>query len=184
MPPRYRAGFLRRALDFVLVVRRVAARQVDFVEERVRPVFAAIGFGADAVFEPAVASRFEGDCSGVDGLGSGYGEAGEERFEGDHVGGWVGVVGVWSWGSWFDGQERSRSLYSIEQKEKMRSRDRGSDGSRYIYIYICSIITFSTYGHDGSIRTTARVNVNHDPEYSSTKKSQDRHVISQNVGTQ
>ena len=90
MPPRHRAGFFRRALDFVLAVRRVAAREVDFVEERVRPVFAAVGFGAEAVFEPAVASRFEGDCWVVDGLGCGCGEAGEERFEGDHV----GVVGV------------------------------------------------------------------------------------------
>lgn len=69
----------------MLGVRRVAARQVDFVEERIRPVFAAVGFGADAVLEPAVASGFESARWGIDGLGCGYGEAGEEGFEGDHL---------------------------------------------------------------------------------------------------
>lgn len=68
----------------MLGVCRVAARQVDFVEEGVCPVFAAVGFRADAVFEPAVASGFESARWGVDGLGCGYSEAGEEGFEGDH----------------------------------------------------------------------------------------------------
>jgi len=60
---------------------------VDFVEERVRPVFAAVGFGADAVLEPAVASGFESARWGFDGLGCGYGEAGDKGFDGEHVGG-------------------------------------------------------------------------------------------------
>lgn len=73
-------------------MRRVAAREVDFVEEWVGPVFAAVGFSAEVAFEPAVASRLESvACRGIDGLGcgeDGQGHAGEDRFEGDHFGGW------------------------------------------------------------------------------------------------
>jgi len=92
-------------------VRGVAARQVDFLEEGVGEVFAAVGFCAATVFEPAEVAFFEGAacvCRGVDvdGLGGGEeeeGEGGEEGFEGDHfwlccwglfVGGGLEIVAV------------------------------------------------------------------------------------------
>jgi hypothetical protein len=85
LPPSDGAGFFRGVFDLLLGVRRVAACEVDFVEERVGPVFAAVGFSAEVTFEPAVAAWFESvACRGIDGLGGGEGEEGEERFEGDH----------------------------------------------------------------------------------------------------